>query len=338
MTTVLFKLRQLDGTPIANTWFRVEAGYSDSIVNPSTVLPAPMTFLTDASGNASVTLPALDTPYFISQANGSAGSPSAYKFFVPQSETPLPAEMLYVDLSTTMRLKNDASIGALIDAKVAAINAANQAMLAAKATGAISIAQLENLANEAQAATAAAQMAATNAAQALASTTQIQVNLANALNNYYTVTQVDAKLAPMLTQLSGLASAPADISALKAWQQANANLPGDVSALKTWRNNAFRGNGAYANGWHQLGEDGLILQWGVALTDINGTAIVSFPISFSQVLLSVTLGLLAGSPWPVSPGWTALDNSGSRSGIAVYAAFSNGQPEQAQIRYMALGY
>lgn len=40
MTTVLFKLRQLDGSPIANTWFKVEAGYSDSVVNPSTSLPA----------------------------------------------------------------------------------------------------------------------------------------------------------------------------------------------------------------------------------------------------------------------------------------------------------
>lgn len=124
MTTVNFKLRTLEGAPIANTWFRVEPGYQDSVV--SGTQPAPVEFLTDGNGNASVTLIASPNPYFISKSNKSDDVPVAFKFFVPQSVLPLEAETLFVDLSTTMRLKNDASLAALIDAKVNVLAAYNQ--------------------------------------------------------------------------------------------------------------------------------------------------------------------------------------------------------------------
>lgn len=116
MTTVNFKLRTLEGAPIANTWFRVEPGYQDSVV--SGPQPAPVEFLTDGNGNASVILIASPNPYFITKGNKSDDVPVAFKFFVPQSMLPLEAETLFVDLSTSLRLRNDASLAALIDAKV----------------------------------------------------------------------------------------------------------------------------------------------------------------------------------------------------------------------------
>jgi hypothetical protein len=126
MTTVLFKLRALDGLPIPNTAFKIEPGYPDSVINPLAPLPATVVFTTDANGDASVNLVPALTPYFISRSLPASGSVIAYKFFVPDSPLPVEATVLYVDVGTHLRLKNDESLQALIEAKVTALNALYQ--------------------------------------------------------------------------------------------------------------------------------------------------------------------------------------------------------------------
>jgi hypothetical protein len=124
MTTVQFKLRTPEGVPITGTWFRIEPGYQDSVVQGEQ--PKPVEFVTDSNGEASVVLIATVNPYFITKSHKGDDYPVAFKFFVPASTLPLAAEVLFVDLGTHLRLKNDASLAALIDAKVAVLAAYNQ--------------------------------------------------------------------------------------------------------------------------------------------------------------------------------------------------------------------
>jgi hypothetical protein len=127
MPTIRFKMRDQYGAPIANTWFKVEPGYQDSV--PSGDLPVPVEFYTNGGGDAVVTLVAGKNPYFITKQNAGAPDQVAFKFFVPASTQPLEAEVLYVDLSTNLRLLNDKSLAALVDAKVQALAALSQIKL-----------------------------------------------------------------------------------------------------------------------------------------------------------------------------------------------------------------
>lgn len=128
MTTVNFKLRTLEGAPIANTWFRIEPGYQDAVVGqPAADLPKPVEFVTDAAGDASILVQASDAPYFLTKAYPGAADPVAYKLFVPNSAVPLDFNVLLVDLGTHLRFKNDKSLAALIDTKVVVLNALAQA-------------------------------------------------------------------------------------------------------------------------------------------------------------------------------------------------------------------
>jgi hypothetical protein len=127
MPTIRFKMRDQYGAPIANTWFKVEPGYQDSVVSGN--LPVPVEFYTNGQGDAVATLIAGKNPYFITKQNAGAPDQVAFKFFVPASDVALEAEVLYVDLSTNLRLLNDKSLAALIDAKVQALAALSQIKL-----------------------------------------------------------------------------------------------------------------------------------------------------------------------------------------------------------------
>jgi hypothetical protein len=129
MTTLRFKMRTSEGAPIPNTWFKVEPGYQDSVVQGQQ--PRPIEFVTNGNGDAIVELVATKNPYFITKQHSGNDEPTAYKLFVPTSTRMLDATVLYVDLSTALRLKTDASLLALIDAKVAALNAAHQVSMIA---------------------------------------------------------------------------------------------------------------------------------------------------------------------------------------------------------------
>jgi hypothetical protein len=102
----------------------VEPGYQDSVVSGQQ--PAPVEFLTDGNGEATVNLVATTNPYFITKQHAGDDQPVAFKFFVPESALTLQAEVLYVDLGTHLRFKNDASLVALIDAKVNVLAAYKQ--------------------------------------------------------------------------------------------------------------------------------------------------------------------------------------------------------------------
>lgn len=127
MTTVRFKMRDLNGTPIAGTWFRVEPGYPDSVVQGTP--PAAVEFVTNGDGQAEVLLVGSKFPYFLTKQHAGAPDQVAQKFFVPDSTQVLEASVLFVDLSTAIKLKNDASLAALINAKVEALNVLNQVRL-----------------------------------------------------------------------------------------------------------------------------------------------------------------------------------------------------------------
>lgn len=127
MTTVVFTLTGLDGEVIPHTSFKVVATYPDGTVDPEYVVPAPVTFTTDGVGVATVTLTATTAPYYVSKASGSVDDFIGFKFFVPQSSTPLAANLLYVDLGRHLKLGTDRSLYALIETKVGMMQVLNTA-------------------------------------------------------------------------------------------------------------------------------------------------------------------------------------------------------------------
>lgn len=118
MSNIRFTMKDLDGTVMPYTSFVISTSTSANAAS----------FTTNLNGEATVTLAAVSTPYYISKQDGTTESVIAYKFFVPDTTYTLDAELLFVDMGKISKDKNDKSIAALIEAKVVAVNAANRAL------------------------------------------------------------------------------------------------------------------------------------------------------------------------------------------------------------------
>lgn len=126
MSSIIFTLVGLDGEVIPLTSFKIEAAAPDGVYDPLYVVPAPVTITTDAEGMATVELQATTAPYFITRLSGTIDDFIALKFFVPESPIPIHAEVLYVDLAKHQKLYTDRSLYALIETKVAMLQALAQ--------------------------------------------------------------------------------------------------------------------------------------------------------------------------------------------------------------------
>lgn len=174
MTTLIFTLRGLDGEVIPNTEFKIIAGYPDDAFDPDLEIPSSQTFTTDGLGQATVELAAINLPYYVSKATNSIDDYIAFKLYVPESDVPLSAEFLYVDLGTHLHTLADKSMYTFIEAKVAVFNAVEQTVaLAAGAAASASAASVSAAAalvseNAAEAAKIAAEAAADAAEESAA--------------------------------------------------------------------------------------------------------------------------------------------------------------------------
>lgn len=123
MPTVNFTMRDIYERPLAFRTFTISAGYPDTGYIPGDPVPVPVNATTDDLGKFSLELVATPAPYYITLTGTKTSTFTAYKFFVPEtSATVLEADMLYVDLGTQLKLLNDASLAALIEAKVSVFN------------------------------------------------------------------------------------------------------------------------------------------------------------------------------------------------------------------------
>lgn len=127
MSNIKFTMKDLDGTVMPYTSFVISTSTSANAAS----------FTTNLNGEATVSLAAVSTPYYISKQDGTTESVIAYKFFVPESVVTLEAEMLFVDMGKIITDKNVKSIAALIEAKVIAVNAKNEAFKLAQILGVI---------------------------------------------------------------------------------------------------------------------------------------------------------------------------------------------------------
>lgn len=118
MPLINFTLKRPSGEPYASTQFAIESGAAGG-VSP---LADPILITTNSEGEASVTLEHSLAPYFIHRTDETTDGRMAYKFFVPDTDATLNAQMLLVDLSLDMRNINNESLAALIDAKVSLQN------------------------------------------------------------------------------------------------------------------------------------------------------------------------------------------------------------------------
>lgn len=126
MSNIKFTMKDLDGTVMPYTSFVISTSASANVAS----------FTTNLNGEATVSLAAVSTPYYISKQDGTTESVIAYKFFVPDTTYTLDAELLFVDMGKISKDKNDKSIAALIEAKVVAVNAANRALQVVSAAAA----------------------------------------------------------------------------------------------------------------------------------------------------------------------------------------------------------
>ena len=133
-TTINFTMKDLDGTLVPFKTFEISSGRLNTGEIPTTI-PPNVFFTTNAHGKATVTLTVTAAPYYIAKTDGATEKVIAYKFFVPESPTPLEAEMLYVDLGKKNQQYNDKTLAALIEAKVVSLNAANSAITIASMLG-----------------------------------------------------------------------------------------------------------------------------------------------------------------------------------------------------------
>lgn len=123
MPTVNFTMRDIYERPMAFRTFTISAGYPDTGYVPGDPVPVPVNATTDDLGRFSLELVATPAPYYITLTGTKTSTFTAYKFFVPEtSASVLEADMLYVDLGTQLKLLNDASLAALIEAKVSVFN------------------------------------------------------------------------------------------------------------------------------------------------------------------------------------------------------------------------
>ena len=133
-TTINFTMKDLDGTVVPFKTFEISSGRLNTGGIPNTI-PPNVFFTTNENGKATVTLTVTAAPYYIAKIDGATEKVIAYKFFVPESPTPLEAEMLYVDLGKKNQQFNDKTLAALIEAKVVTLNAANSAITIASMLG-----------------------------------------------------------------------------------------------------------------------------------------------------------------------------------------------------------
>lgn len=133
-TTIKFTMKDLDGTVVPFKTFEISSGRLNTGAIPETI-PPNVVFTTNENGKATVTLTVTAAPYYIAKIDGATEKVIAYKFFVPESPTPLEAEMLYVDLGKKNQQYNDKTLAALIEAKVVTLNAANSAITIASMLG-----------------------------------------------------------------------------------------------------------------------------------------------------------------------------------------------------------
>lgn len=133
-TTINFTMKDLDGTVVPFKTFEISSGRLNTGEIPGTI-PPNVFFTTNEHGKATVTLTVTAAPYYIAKIDGATEKVIAYKFFVPESSTPLEAEMLYVDLGKKNQQFNDKTLAALIEAKVVTLNAANSAITIASMLG-----------------------------------------------------------------------------------------------------------------------------------------------------------------------------------------------------------
>lgn len=128
MSNIKFTMKDLDGTVMPYTSFVISTSTSANAAS----------FTTNLNGQATVSLSAVSTPYYISKQDGTTESVIAYKFFVPDTTYTLDSELLFVDMGKISKDKNDKSIAALIEAKVVAVNAANRALQVVSLLGDVS--------------------------------------------------------------------------------------------------------------------------------------------------------------------------------------------------------
>lgn len=124
MTTINFTMKDLDGIVMPFTSFVIRSEIGDL-----------GRFITNANGEATTNLASSSYPYYVAKEDGSTEQIISYKMFVPESTTPLNAELLYVDLGKLSKGWNDKSLLALVEAKVVAVNAKNQAFAFAQVLG-----------------------------------------------------------------------------------------------------------------------------------------------------------------------------------------------------------
>lgn len=128
MSNIKFTMKDLDGTVMPYTSFVISTSTSTNAAS----------FTTNLNGQATVSLSAVSTPYYISKQDGTTESVIAYKFFVPDTTYTIDSELLFVDMGKISKDKNDKSIAALIEAKVVAVNAANRALQVVSLLGDVS--------------------------------------------------------------------------------------------------------------------------------------------------------------------------------------------------------
>ena len=133
-TTINFTMKDLEGIVVPFKTFEISSGRLNTGEIPGAI-PPNVFFTTNENGKATVTLTATAAPYYIAKIDGATEKVIAYKFFVPESPTPLEAEMLYVDLGKKNQHFNDKTLAALIEAKVVTLNAANSAITIASMLG-----------------------------------------------------------------------------------------------------------------------------------------------------------------------------------------------------------
>jgi hypothetical protein len=136
MTAVLFKFAHPDGTPVVDTPFVVSLHKSsfDENLDIGILLPGDTQGVTDAQGTATLELvPGFGIYYLTMSAIGATENSDGcvaglrYRFQVPVSASPVRVEDIIVTTPTFSRPWDEVALQVIIDAKAAAVGAANEA-------------------------------------------------------------------------------------------------------------------------------------------------------------------------------------------------------------------
>lgn len=189
MTIVVFNVKDQYGASMPFTTFSIRASIPNTPYAPGVVVPAATTFTTDNLGAATVTLLATEAPYFVTRETSSTDEMIGYKLFVPESATPLAAELLYVDLGLQLKLHNDRSVYALIDAKVGVQRALENILLIQELwTARITSAEAASVATAARATTVEGQI----------------TTLTTLVNQFLAITPMELTSIPLLDNAAAL--------------------------------------------------------------------------------------------------------------------------------------